>query len=149
MPTPLGDFHQPFLLNKSDFEEKLKKCVEAVEDGLPPANACRLVWGIIPRTYNRWYQQATEDMEAGFTASESNLIKLILALSGKDEKLHLRLIKTATKLAVDDESATMLKFLLETRYDYSTKKRSEVDIGTKEDITFNINIVESKPREDG
>ena len=148
MPTELGDFHHPILLNKPDFEEKMAKCIRAVEDGLPPKNACILVWGIYPRTYDKWFRHAADDLEAGFTAEESNLIKLMMALSQKDEGLHRRLIKTATKMAVDDESATMLKFLLETRYDYTPKKRSEVELATKEDTTFNINIVESKPKED-
>ena len=147
MPTPHGDFHHPKYLEK-DFDKNLEKCIKAVKDGLPPMNACVLVFGIHPETYKKWYTWARDDMDAGFDETESNLIKLILALSQNDERLHRRLMRTAQKMAIDDESATMLKFLLETRYDYTPKKKSEVDIGTKEDTTFNINIVESKPKED-
>ena len=147
MPTGHGDFHHPRLLEK-DFDKNLEKCIKAVKDGLPPQNACVLVFGIHPDTFKNWYRWARDDLDAGFDETESNLIKLILALSKNDEKLHRRLIKTASKMAIDDESATMLKFLLETRYDYTPKKRNEVELATKEDTTFNINIVESKPKDD-
>lgn len=151
MPKPNGDFYSSPILDKyndKDYDHELEKCVEAVKDGLPPVNACMLVFGIHESTYSRWYRQVTEDIEAGFDETDSRMIRLILALSQNDQKLHKRLIKTATKMAIDDESATMLKFLLETRYDYAPKKKSEVELATKEDTTFNINIVESKKKDD-
>lgn len=143
MVTPMGDFHHPFFCQKPDFEDKMNECVKLIEEGLTPQDACVMVIGVLPRQYRRWVNMAIDDLKAGFDAEESNLIKFITALAKADASLHQKLSGKAVKLAVEDEDPMMLKFLLQTRYDYSTKK--DIEVSSNEDAPVAINIIDMQP----
>ena len=148
MPTELGDFHQPrALFDKNGFKEKLPKAVDAVRDGLPAREACMLVFGIGKESFKKWKKWYEDDVNAGFDETESNLIKLMKELSKEDISLHRRFTKTAVRIATEEDNVNMLQFMLKTRFGYSEKNKSEVELSTDEETNFQINIVESKPRE--
>ena len=150
---PKRDYHQPYAVHQDryiDFKGKLATAVEAVKDGLPPGDAVCLAFDIMPERWRRWVNWALEDIENGYTPQDSRLIKLVLELTRVDSKAHQRLSKKAFKVALDDEnpSVEMLKFLLERRYGYKKKSAKEVEVATKDDLNFNINIVESSPKKE-
>ena len=149
MPTPLGDFHQPDrLLDRHNFDKKYEEVIKLVDDGLPAADACTMVFELASnKTYHNWFNWAIEDIDAGFDETESNLIKLFIGLAKADARLHARLSKTAIHMAVDNENAQMLQFLLKTRYGYSEKNKSSVEISSN-DAPIAFNIVDMKPNED-
>lgn len=149
MPTPMGDFHHPDkLVDSNDFKTKYAKAINYVSDGLPPQEACTLVFGVAKRTFRKWVEWAMEDIEAGFDESESNLIKLMIGLAQEDAKLHKRISETAISIAVDERNTQMIQFLLKTRFGYAEKSKSEVEVSTDDETNFNINIIESKPKDD-
>lgn len=151
MPTPLGDFHHPDrLLDKNGFDKKYKSVIKYVDEGLPAADACTLVFGLASnKTYHNWFNWAVEDIEAGFDETESNLIKLFVGLAEADARLHARLSRTAIHMAVDKENSQMLQFLLKTRYGYSEKTKSQVEISTDDaPIAFNIVDMEADEEND-
>lgn len=150
MPLPNGDFHQPYrLFDRNDFKKNYKKAIELVRDGLPAQDACNLVFGLAShKTYHQWFNWAIEDMEAGFDETESNLIKLFIGLARADAELHSRLARKAVQLATDRENVQMLQFLLKTRYKYSERNISEVEINTDDTpIVFNVIDMEEDEEE--
>ena len=151
MPTPLGDFHRPDkLVDKNGFKTKYKKAIQYVEDGLPAEYACVLVFNLASNmTYHNWYKWALEDLEDGFDETDSNLIKLFIGLAEADARLHAKLSKAAVHMAVDKENSQMLQFLLKTRYGYSEKTKSQVNISTDDaPIAFNIVDMEADEEKD-
>ena len=119
-----------------------------VKDGLPVKEACILTFGITDRTFRNWEKWAIEDIEAGFTADESNLIKLMVGLLKEDLNLHRKLTKKAFEIALYDNDTKMIHFLLKTRYNYSEKTKHEIEANSDTaPVTFNI--VPMKPIDEG
>ena len=67
-----------------------------------------------------------------------------------DSDSERRLARRARELALDENTPNteMLKFLLERRHGYKKQTQQDVEIATKDDLNFNINIVDSKPQKD-
>ena len=145
MVTNQGDFTHPYKLEK-DFKANYEKAISYVRDGLTVKDACVSVFGISERTFRNWYNCALDDMEAGFNESESNLIKLIVGLSKEDAELNRKLSKKAFDIAINDDNVSMLQFLLKTRFNYTDKTKHDIEFTNDKDVSFNINIVEPKPR---
>ena len=135
-------------LDRNGFKEKYPLAVKYCKEGLPPKQAIELAFDVIidSRKYNEWFRYAMDDMEAGFDASESNLIKLFLALSKADNGLHKRLAKRAIDVA-EDGNPVMLQFMLKTRYGYTEKTQTDIDI-TTDDAPIAFNIVPMTPNEE-
>ena len=149
MPTPLGDFHHPQLLCDSNWtDEKYTKAIKHCEEGLPPRDATELAFGVlIPQwKWRRWTRWTIEDMEAGFDEEDSNLIKLMIGLSEKDQMLHKDLSKLAIASAKAG-NANMQQYLLNTRFGYTEKTSTEIDLNV-EDTPVVFNIVDMKPNEE-
>ena len=148
MPTPQGDFHQPHpLSDKKGFDERYKRAIKECEEGLPPKEAIELAFDII-FTRLRWYEWnkwVIEDISAGFDSKDSNLIKLMLGLAAVDKGLHKRLSKKAIE-AAEDGNANMIQFMLKTRYGYSEKTKTDVEI-TSDDTPIKFEIVNMTPNE--
>lgn len=143
MVTKHGDFHHPYKLEKN-FNANYEKAIKMVRDGLPIKDTCIAVFGITDRTFRYWEKSAIEDLEAGFNETESKLIKLIKGLSEENIKLHAKLTKKALDIAINESNVNMIQFLLKTRFGYSDKTNHEVELNTKDDVKFNINIVNSE-----
>lgn len=144
MTTNLGDFHQPHnLADNKNFASNYEKAISYVKDGLSVKDTCIAVFGITDRTYRNWEKWAIDDIEAGFTADDSNLIKLIFGLSREDINLNRKLSKKAKEVALDGD-VKMLQFLLKTRYGYTDKTKHDVKVSSNENMEFKINIVDSK-----
>lgn len=149
MPTPLGDFHQPdALLDRKGFDEKYERAIRYARDGLPAKDICMMLFGVSLRQYTNWVKWVEEDLEAGFDETESNLIKLILGIAKEDAKLHKRLSKTAIEMAIDDKNSQMLQFLLKTRYGYTEKTKSELEVSSKEEAPIKFEIVDMQPNDE-
>lgn len=146
MVTKQGDFTHPYKLEK-DFQANYEKAINYVKDGLTVKDSCIAVFGITDRTFRNWEKSAIEDLEAGFTAEESNLIKLIIGLSREDLELCRKLSKKAFDIALNDNDTKMIQFLLKTRYGYTDKTTHDVELSSKDDYSFNINIVGMKEAE--
>lgn len=149
MPTPHGDFHQPHaLLNRHGFDKRYVKALEYCEKGLPPKEATEMAFDIIlnRHKWSKWNRWAIEDMEAGFDEEDSNLIKLMLGLAAKDNNLHMLLSKRAIKVA-EDGNPQMLQFLLKSRYGYTEKTKTDVEI-TNDDTPIKFEIVDMTPNEE-
>lgn len=144
MVTPMGDFHHPNKLC-GDWKDDFEKCVEWVKDGVPPKDAIMSIFGISKRQYNNWIKFYEDDVEAGFDASVSRLIKLFDELKKYDGQLHHKLVKTSVNIALDG-NVEMNKFLLERKYGYK-KPSKELEIGTKEDTEFTFNLTQPKSKE--
>lgn len=149
MPTDMGDFHHPHPLSDSNWtDEKYIKAIKYCEEGLPPRDATELAFGVlIPKwKWRRWTTWVIEDMEAGFDEEDSNLIKLMIALSKQDQMLH----KTLSRLAIASAKSgnpNMQQYLLNTRFGYTEKTSTEIDLNI-EDTPVVFNIVDMKPNEE-
>ena len=147
MPTANGDFHQPLRLQKDKvWERGYRKCIQWVEDGMPGRDAVMAAFHIAEPTWYRWIEFYEKDVDAGFTAQESRLIKLINSIREADAELHHTLVANGVDMALDG-NVDMTKFLLERRFGYK-KPTKEVEVSAKKDAVFNIHITESKPKED-
>ena len=147
MPSVNGDFYHARRLEKPDFEENLKLAINCVHDGMPPYDACQLAFGTInPHTFSRWKTEAISDIEAGYDEEDSNLIKLMVSLAKADQDLHRKLAKQGIKIAIDG-NVNMLQFLLKTKYNYSEKTKSEVQV-TADEAPIKFEIVDMKPNEE-
>lgn len=142
MPTPGGNPHYPDILKKR-YKETKDKLIAAVERGLPPKNAFISV-GLSKYQYYDWCNYAKEDIEAGFT--DTPLINLMIEVAQANEKVHERLIDKGLELA-DDGDASMIQFLLKTRFGYDTKKKTEVELSGNKKAPVTFQIVDMKPLE--
>lgn len=143
------DYYAPKTLKyENDFEKNLDLVLYHINQGSSPIDAVMMIFGISRRTWFVWKRKYEEDIAKGWTRRDSNLILLIEEISKADLRTKARLEARAVIRAETDESPDMLKFVLERRYGYVKKSKKDVEVGTKEDTTFNINITESKPRED-
>lgn len=149
MVTKNGDFHHPNNLNDNKgFNNNYDKAIGYVKDGLPVKEACILTFGITDRTFRNWEKWAIEDIEAGFTADESNLIKLMIGLLKEDLNLNRKLTKKAFEIALNENDTKMIQFLLKTRYNYSEKTKHEIE-ATNDNAPVTFNIVPMKPIDEG
>ena len=139
-------YHRPNTLAKG-YKANLKKAVKYIEeDGLKIHQAVSLAFGITQRTWNIWEKNAIEDLENGFTGTE--LLDVYFTVLSADANSERKLTRKARELALDDNNTEMLKFLLERRHGYKKQTQQEVEVATKDDLNFNINIVDSKPKKD-
>ena len=132
----------------TEFEKKLDNTLGYIDRGTSPADAVQICFGVSLPTYKVWKRKYLEDIAEGYTYHTSRLIKLMTKISQHDLKTKSRLEARAVHRAEHDDNPDMLKFVLERRYNYVKKQKKDVEVGTKEDTTFNINITESKPRDD-
>lgn len=139
--------HQPFKL-EVDFEENLEKALNLIENGTNARDAVMIAFEITKETWYKWRKYYEEDVEDGFNNTASNLILLFEKISNADLTAKSNLEQRAYKRALTDETPDMLKFVLERRFDYIKKNKSDVEVGTKEDTTFNINIVKPEEKKD-
>lgn len=145
------DFHFPYALYRdNEYEEGKEEAIQAVKDGMTTVDAITIAFQIHKSQAYKWIQFAEEDLEKGFTRQESRLINLILCLASAELGLKRRLERRANDLALDPEETNveMLKFLLERRHGYVKQTQNDIEVGTKEDTSFEINIVESEPLDD-
>ena len=142
MPTKDGDPHYPYILQKR-YKETKDKVTAAVERGLPPNKAFVSV-GLTEHRYRNWYNWAIEDIEAGFT--DTPLVNFMTAVAQANEKVHERLIDKGLELA-DEGDASMIQFLLKTRFGYDTKKKTEVELSGNKKAPVTFQIVDMKPLE--
>lgn len=146
--SPKSGYHRPNTLAHG-YKANLKKAVKYIEeDGLKIHQAVSLAFGITQRTWNIWEKNAIEDLENGFTGTE--LLDVYFTVLSADANSERKLTRKARELALDDVSPNteMLKFLLERRHGYKKQTQQEVEVATKDDLNFNINIVDSKPKKD-
>lgn len=151
MPKENGEPRYPnkLKMERTDFKKKLKRTIEDIEDGLPPADALILSFGIADiSTYRNWIKWAKEDIEQGFTEKDSRLIELILEIAKADAKLHKKLAHTAVRLAVEDYDSKMLQFLLKTRYGYTEKTKSKVELSNDEEAPVKFVFTDMTPNEE-
>lgn len=145
MVTNQGDFHQPTkLYDSNNFAKNYEKAINYVKDGLRVKETCMIVFNITDRTFRNWQNWAIDDLEAGFTSEESNLIKLITGLSREDMELNRKLSKKAFDIAINDGDTNMIKFLLKTRYGYNEKTKHEIET-TLENAPITFHFVDMKP----
>lgn len=144
---PGNDFHDPIALG-SNWKSKTNKAVEYIEeDGVKVNEALSLAFDVHEKTWFRWRNWALEDIEKGYTGTR--LQTVVTKLCQADIEAGRRLSRRARDLALAEESnVEMLKFLLERRHGYKKESKKEVEVATKDDLNFNINLTESKPKEE-
>lgn len=138
------DYHYPYAL-RTDYKEKLDNAIRYIqEDGMKMEDAVALAYGIYPKRWYYWVQDALDDIDKGMT--NTPLVNVVLKLHQADAESSRRLSRRARDLALDDEepSIEMLKFLLERRHGYKKQTQQEVEVSTPDDFSFNINITDSK-----
>lgn len=140
---PANNFHHPHALG-SDWKSKTNKaCRYIKDDGMKVNEAVTLVFGVNEKVWFRWRKEALEDIENGFTGT--TLQKVVTQLCQADVEAGRLLSRRARDLALADESnVEMLKFLLERRHGYKKESKKDVEVSTKDDFNFNINITDSK-----
>lgn len=134
--------HYPYALRK-DYKKKLDTTIEAIEDGMKVESAVALGFGIYPKRWYYWIDEAMEDIENGI---KSPLVKTVLKIVQADAKAERSLSRRAREIALDPEepNVEMLKFLLERRHGYKKTSAQEVEVSAPEDLSFNINITNSE-----
>ena len=144
---PSGRPHEPYAFKKN-FAKNKKKVLELIRQGTNPKDACLIVFEVHWDRWYKWLEDYAEDVAAGYNRTSSKLIELMDAIIREDLKTKSKLEQHSIKRALEDDSPEMLKFVLERRYDYIKKQKSDVDVGTKEETQFTINITETEPRDD-
>lgn len=142
-------YHRPYaLVNEIETRENTQEAIAMIKDGVPIADAVSAAFNVSPKRWYYWVKDAEEDIDKGYKNTE--LIDLVLALTAADIKVHRKFSKRAQDLALDDEepSVEMLKFLMERRYGYKKTSSKEVEVSTPDDFNFNINITESKNKDE-
>ena len=140
--NPENDFHDPYTLG-NDWKTKTDKVARYVsEDGMKINEALTLVFGVHKRTWDKWRRWALEDYENGFTGTR--LQTVVTKLSQADMEAGRFLSRKARDLALKEDNVEMLKFLLERRHGYKKESKKDVEVSTKDDFNFNINITDSK-----
>ena len=143
--NPANDFHDPYSLHEG-WKGKTKKAVKYIqEDGMRINDAVTLVFGVHKRTWDKWRRWALEDYEKGFTGTR--LQNVVTQLSQADMEASRFLSRKARDLALKEDNVEMLKFLLERRHGYKKESKKDVEVSTKDDFNFNINITDSKKEE--
>ena len=148
MPTELGDFHQPHpLSDRKGFDKRYEEAIERCKNGLPPKEAVEVAFDVMVSTqkWSDWKRFARQDIAAGFDSNDSNLIKLLLGLAKVDHALHENLVSKAFEMA--ENNPNMNQFLLKTRYGYTEKRKTDVEI-TNENTPITFNIVDMTPNEE-
>ena len=137
--------HYPYALRK-DYKKKLDKTIDAIHDGMKVESAVALGFGIYPKRWYYWIDEAMEDIENGIN---STLVKTVLKIVQADAEAERSLSRRAREIALDSEdpSVEMLKFLLERRHGYKKKSAQEVEVSAPEDLSFNINITNSENKD--
>lgn len=143
-------YHFPYALRRDhEYEEGLKQCVAAVNDGMTAMDAISMVFEVSPLSINQWFKWFEEDIDKGFTRKESRLINLFLTLGSKELNMRRKLERRANKLALDEENTNteMLKFLLERRHGYTKQTQKEVDVSVADDAPLTFEFVDMTPTE--
>ena len=142
--TYSGDYFQPRYLDAPDWDKREKEIMECVGLGMRPRAAFRAA-GIPDVTYTSWRKHFIEDLEKG--VRDSPFIKFMLRMAVKSEIHHKSLLSKANEIALEgDGNAKMIQYLLDTKKKYARKQ--EVEVATSEDTSFQINIIDSKPKEE-
>lgn len=142
-----GDkFHEPRLLQGKNYRQNMQKVKEGIEDGLYPNEAVAAAFGCDKTRFSVWKRWALEDREAGYTGTKlQKVVERILGWDIRNKRIYTR---KANKIALEDENVDMLKFMLERRHGFKKESKKDVEVSTKDDLTFNLNIVDSKPEKE-
>lgn len=138
---PGNDFHEPITIKKG-YKTQLKKAKQYIqEDGLRIEQAVALAFGVHEKTWFNWQRMVREDEEKGFTGTRLMEVYygLIQANAGGERKVSRKAMEL-----VEEGNPEMVKFILERRFGYKKTSAKEVEVATKDDLNFNINIVDSK-----
>lgn len=139
-------YHRPNALAHG-YKTKLKKAVKYVEeDNLKVDKAVSMAFGIRPRQWRRWEEMVVEDVNKGYSGTE--LMDVYFTLMEADGRCESKFTRKAGNLALEEDNVDMIKFILERRFGYKKQTQKEVEVATKDDLNFNINIVDSKKKED-
>lgn len=139
---PQNQHHEPYVL-KREWKANMRKAIEYIqEDGLKVDKAVALAFGVHEKTWFKWQEYVREDEEKGF--KDTKLMQVYYGIIKANATGERRVARKAMDMALNDDNPEMVKFLLERRYDYKKTSAKEVEVATKDDLNFNINIVDSK-----
>ena len=113
------------------------------ESGVKPIDAFAY-YGIPAWTYYKWREFYKKELKEGKT--DTPLIRLFKHCEKGDANLKVAVGKIAMDKIYNDGDAETMRFVMKHRLGYNNKQ--EIEVSTPEDTTFNINIIESKPRDD-
>lgn len=146
MPTPNNNPHLPNSFANKDLDSKLTQIKNRIDDGLEVWESVCEVIGIHKRQFYRWREYVEEDLEAGFTEEDSELIRFMMEVSKYDLASKRVFTSTAKQMALDGD-ADMLKFILERRYGMKKSSKNEVEVTGDEKKPVSFTIVDMKPNE--
>ena len=142
---PQNDYHEPYVLKKN-WKANMKKVTEYIqEDGLRVDKAVALAFGVHEKTWFMWQKYVQEDEENGY--HDTKLMQVYYGVIKANAKGERKMARKANEMALVDGNPEMVKFILERRYGYKKTSAKEVEVATKDDLNFNINIVDSKKEE--
>ena len=127
------------------YENLLEEVPRAVRNGLKPRDAVMFHAGISQKTYSTWKRGFEKEIEDG--KRDTPLCRLFLPIMKADGALYEHVMKNMMAL-VDEGDGESIRFMVRHRLGYSATNKQEVELSTDEDFSFNINIVDSKKRED-
>lgn len=141
--TYQGEYFHPKYLDDPNWEKYEKEIMECLSLGMRPRPAFRAA-GLHEWLYHDWNKRFAKEIEKG--VRDSPFVKFMLRMAMKSEIHHKTLLKKANEIALDgDGNAKMIQYLLDTTKKYARKQ--EVEVATAEDTTFQINIIDSQPKE--
>lgn len=131
--------------NKYKAYEKLcEEVPKLIKDTGIKVNDALAYFGINKHTYYSWKSAYLKELRDGKT--DTPLIRLYKACERGDADLKAAVGKIAMEKIYKEGDGETMRFVMKHRLGYNEKK--EVELSTAEDTSFNINIVESKPRDD-
>lgn len=126
------------------YENLLENVKNDVRKGMRVKSAIIKNASISKHTAGYWYRDCVKELEDGKT--DTPLIRLFVQAGVGDAEFESRVLDVANRL-MDEGDSSMVQFLMKTRLGYKSTSKKEVEMSTKEDTTFNINIVDSKKQE--
>lgn len=130
-----------FFSKQKSYENLLENVHKDVKNGVELIDAIRLNAGVTRTAALQWRQAFIKELEDDKT--DTPLIRLFTSGLKGDAKLYRKVMKLVVDKAEEGDTNAMI-YLAKHRLGYNSTKKQEVELSTKDDFSFNINIVDSK-----
>ena len=130
-----------FIKKYKSYEKLIENVGNDVRRGVKLLDAIRLNAGITNMAVNQWKNAFIKEMEDGKT--DTPLIRLFSTGLKSDAVLYRKIMGLVVDKAEEGDTNAMI-YLAKHRLGYNSTKKQEVELSTKDDFSFNINITESE-----
>ena len=130
-----------FFSKQKSYEKLLENVKNDVRTGVELIDAIRLNACVTRAAALQWRAAFVKEIEEGKT--DTPLIRLFTNGLKGDAMLYRKVMGLVVSKAEEGNTDAMI-YLAKHRLGYNSTKKQEVELSTKDDFSFNINIIDSK-----